>query len=144
MSDIGRARCRRAMRPLLAVAVLSSLVMSCGRAEQVEVVAAPLPIPAPPAPPASSPPVAPKSSFQGPVTAFDRAAGQLTVAVHIVWTPVLKADRHDREVVVGPSTVWDPSTASADVLIGDEVQVEAEDAADGRWRAVRVQLLDID
>ena len=141
MSDVGRARCRRAMRPLVAVAVLSSFVLGCGRAEQVEVVAAPLPVSAAPAVLA---PAASTSSFQGPVTAFDRAAGHLTVAVHIVWTPVLKADRHDREVLIDPSTIWDPSTAAADVLIGDEVQVEAEDAADGRWRAVRVQLLDID
>lgn len=141
MSDVGRARCRRAMRPLVALASLSSFVLGCARAEHVEVVAAPRPVSGPPA---VSAPAGPTSSFQGPVTAFDRSGGHLTVAVHIVWTPVLEADRHDREVLIEPSTVWDPSTAAADVLIGDEVQVEAEDAADGRWRAVRIQLLDID
>lgn len=141
MSDVGRARCRRLMRPVVAVALLSSFALGCGRAEQVRVVAAPLPVSTPPA--ISALP-APTSSFQGAVTSFDRAAGHLTVAVQIVWTPVLKAERHDREVVVGPDTLWDPSTAATDVLIGDEVQVEAEDAVDGRWPAVRVQLLDID
>lgn len=139
MSDVGRARCRRATRPLVAVALLSTFMLGCGRSERVEVgavgAAAPLPVSASPAP---------TTSFQGAVTAFDRAAGRLTVAVKIVWTPVLKTDRHDREVVVGPGTRWDPSTAAADVLVGDEVQVEAEDPVDGRWRAVRVQLLDID
>ena len=136
MSDVGRARCRRATRPLVAVALLSTLVLGCGRSEPVEVsAAAPLPVSAPPAA---------TTSFQGAVTAFDRAAGHLTVAVKIVWTPVLKADRHDREVVVDADTLWDPSTAAADVLVGDEVQVESTDAVDGRWPAVRVQLLDID
>ena len=138
MSDVGRARSRRATRPLVAVAValLSTFVLGCGRSERVEVGApASLPVSAPPAP---------TTSFQGAVTAFDRAAGHLTVAVKIVWTPVLKADRHDREVAVDPSTQWDPSTASTDVLIGDEVQVESTDAVDGRWPALRVQLLDID
>ncbi len=136
MSDVGRARCRRATRPLVAAALLSTFVLGCGRSERVEVgAAAPLPVSAPPAP---------TTSFQGAVTAFDRAAGHLTVAVKIVWTPVLKAERHDREVAVDPSTHWDPSTAAADVLVGDEVQVEAEDPVDGRWPAVSVQLLDID
>ena len=136
MSDVGRARCRRSTRPLVAVALLSTFVLGCGRSERIEVsAAAPLPVAAPPAP---------TTSFQGAVTTFDRAAGHLTVAVKIVWTPVLKADRHDREVVVDADTLWDPSTASADVLVGDEVQVESMDAVDGRWPAVRIQLLDID
>jgi len=137
MSDVGRARSRRATRPLVAVALLSTFVLGCGRSERIEVraAAAPLPVAAPPSP---------TTSFQGAVTAFDRAAGHLTVAVKIVWTPVLKADRHHREVVVDADTRWDPSTAAADVLIGDEVQVESTDAVDGRWPAVRVQLLDID
>ena len=72
MSDVGRARCRRATRPLVAVALLSTVVLGCGRSEQVEVgAAAPLPVSAPPAP---------TTSFQGAVTAFDRAAGHLTIA----------------------------------------------------------------
>lgn len=136
MSDVGRVRYRRRTRPLVAVAaLLSTVVLGCGRAQQVQVVAAPVPVTAPPVP---------TSSSQGTVTAFDRASGHLVVAVKIVWTPVLKADRHDREVVVDPGTRWDPSTAAADVLVGDEVQVEAEEAMEGRWRAVRIQLLDID
>ena len=133
MSDVGRARCRRATRPLVAVAVLSTFVLGCGRAGEVQVgTAFPTPV--------SAPPTA-TSSFQGAVTAFDPHGGHLTVAVQIVWTPVLKADPHERRVVVDPRTRWEPS---ADVMIGDEVQVEAEDPVDGRWPAVRVQLLDID
>ena len=136
MSDVGRARYRRATRPLVAVALLSTFVLGCGRSEQVQVgTAFPTPVSAPPAA---------TSSFQGAVTAFDRAIGHLTVAVQIVWTPVIKADRHEREVVIDPGTRWDPSTGLLDVLVGDEVQVEAVDAADGTWRAVTVQLLDID
>lgn len=132
MSDV-RARWRRATKPLLAVALLSTFVLGCGRAGEVQVgTAFPTPVTAPSTAP---------SSFQGAVTAFDRQAGQLTVAVQIVWTPVLKADPHERQVVVDPQTRWEPS---ADVVVGDEVQVEAEDPIDGRWPAVRVQLLDID
>jgi hypothetical protein len=78
------------------------------------------------------------------VAAFDRDAGHLLVAVQMVWTPVMKADRHDRQVVVDPQTRWDPGSGGRELAIGDEVQVEAEDPVDGRWRAVRVQLLDID
>ena len=133
MSDVGRARCRRATKPLLAVALLSTLLFGCGRAGEVQVGTAL-------ATPVSAPPTA-TSSFQGAVTEFDRDAGHLTVAVQIVWTPVLKADPHEREVVIDPRTRWEPS---ADVLIGDEVQVEALDPVDDRWPAVRIQLLDID
>ncbi len=133
MPDVRGARCRRATRPLLAVALLSSFVLGCGRAGEVQVGTA---FPAP----VSTPPTA-TSSFQGAVTAFDRATGHLTVDVQIVWTPVLKADPHERQVAVDQRTRWEPS---GDVMIGDEVQVEAEDPVDGRWGAVRVQLLDID
>lgn len=136
MSDVGCARWRRATESLLAVALLSTVLFACGRAGDVQVGTAfpafATPVPVPPAA---------TSSFQGAVTAFDPDAGQLTVAVQIVWTPVIKADRHERQVLVDPGTRWEPST---DVMIGDEVQVEAADPVDGLWPAVRVQLLDID
>ena len=133
MSDIGRAKWRRVTEPLLAVALLSTFLLGCGRVGEVQVgTALPTPVSAPPAA---------TSSFQGAVTAFDRDAGHLTVAVQIVWTPVIKADPHERQVLVDPRTRWE---RSADVMIGDEVQVEAADPVDGRWPAVRVQLLDID
>ena len=133
MSDIGRAKWRRVTEPLLAVALLSTFLLGCGRVGEVRVGTALVT-------PVSAPPAA-TSSFQGAVTAFDRDAGHLTVAVQIVWTPVIKADPHERQVLVDPRTRWE---RSADVMIGDEVQVEAQDPVDGRWPAVRVQLLDID
>ena len=137
MSDVGRAKSRRATRPLLAIALLSSFAVGCGRGQPVEAGAGGLP------PPVAAPP-APTSSFQGAVAAYDRDAGDLVVAVQIVWTPVLKADRHDRRVVVDAHTRWEPASGQGDLAIGDEVQVEGEGPVDGRWRAVRVQLLDID
>ncbi len=138
MSDVGRASVRGATGPLLAVALLSVVLLGCGRVEQVEAGGLPPRVPAPTAPSVET------SSFQGAVAAFDRSAGHMVVAVQIVWTPVLKAGAHERHVLVDPHTRWEPSSGLADVMIGDEVQVEAVDAADGAWRAVRIQLLDID
>ena len=135
--DVEQATNRRRVEPLLAVALLSVLLAGCGsRVEQVEVtapkhVAAPRP--------------AATSTFQGAVAAVDQAAATMVVAVRIVWAPVLEARAHERPVFVDPLTSWDPGTGSiARVGVGDEVQVDAEDALDGTWRAVRVLLIDPD
>ncbi len=136
MSDVAGAKGRRTIMPVLAMALLSSLALGCGRTEQVQ---AGTPFPAP----VSTPDVS-TSSFQGAVTSFDPQSGRLDVAVQIVWTPVLKAHPHERHVHLDSRTLWEPSTAVHDVLVGDEVHVEAVDVADGTWRAEKVLLLDID
>jgi hypothetical protein len=82
------------------------------------------------------------STFQGSVTAIDSEAGLIVVAVRIVWAPVMEARPHERRVSVDTATRWEPEVSQ--LLVGDEVQVEAEDATDGTWRATRVQLFDID
>ena len=131
---------RRPAWPLaVAVLLVPALLAGCGRAATVEVGTG-----APPPPAVTAPPV-PLPSFQGAVAQIEPQAGELVVAVRIVWAPVLKADRHDRRVVVTPETRWEPGPGGIDVLhVGDEVQVRAEELSDGRWRAHQVQLLDID
>jgi hypothetical protein len=134
MPDIGHLRYRR----LLAAGLLSAVLVSCGRA-------APVPLAVSGLPPAVPPPAGPTTSFQGQVAGVDADAGIVTLAVQIVWTPVLKADPHERKVLVDARTGWDPAPrAIADLRVGEELQVEAVEAVEGVWPAVKVQLLDID
>jgi len=126
----------------LAVAVLLvGLVAGCGRVEQLEVSAT-----APPtsAAPTTQPAAGPTTSFQGAVVSLDGEAGEMVVAVRIIWAPVLRTGAYERVVHVDGSTRWDPVLAGlSEVLIGDEVQVDALDVADGPWRALKVRLLDV-
>lgn len=121
---------------LLAAVLLSTALVACGRIEQVEV--------ATPAAAAFPRPAA-SSTFQGAVRAVDAQAGALVVAVEIVWAPVIEARAQERQVVVDSRTRWDPGPGGLSRLrVGDEVQVDAEDALDGTWRAVRITLVDLD
>ena len=137
MSDVVRTRCRRSPRTLLLAGLLSASLLSCGRAQPVEVGLSGLP-------PAMPPTSVPATSFQGAVAEVDAPAGALVVAVQIVWTPVLKADPRPRRVLIDAGTRWEPAIGLADLRVGEEVQVDAVDAGDGNWRALRVQLFDID
>ena len=138
MADVGRTRCRRSpARLLLAGGVLSMLLLSCGRAAPVEVAVSGLP----PAPPAASEPA---TVFQGSVASVDAGAGVLVVDVTIVWTPVITAGGHQRRVLIGAGTRWERGLTLAGLRAGDEVQVDAEEAVDGSWPALRVRLFDID
>ena len=134
MPDIGHLRFRR----LLAAGLLSAVLVSCGRGDPVQMAVSGLP-------PAVPPRTGPTTSFQGQVAAVDAEAGIVTLAVQIVWTPVLKADPHERRVLVDARTGWDPAPrALPDLQVGEELQVEAVEAVEGVWPAVKVQLLDID
>ena len=139
MAHVEQGRVRRGEWVLAAVGLLASLLVSCTRADSVEVSSSAVP----PAPTASSP--APGSRFQGAVTAVDLDRGELTVAVQIEWMPVLRAVREDRRVAVGADTRWVPAgTEFAMLHVGDEVQVDAVSGPDGTWQAQQVQLVDID
>jgi hypothetical protein len=96
----------------------------------------------PPAVPAPAPGPDPATRFQGSVASVE--AGAMVVDVKIVWTPVLKAEPHQRRVIVDAGTRWDLGMSLIDVRAGDEVQVDAADPVDGSWPALRVQLFDID
>lgn len=136
MSDAARARNTRASRVIVGAALLSGLLIGCGRTAQVQVGGLPPPAPAP---------AAPTTSFQGAVASVDPGSGTMVVTVQIVWTPVIQGGAHDRRVLVDPQTQWDPAPAGlSDLHVGGEVQVESLDAVDGVWPALKVQLLDID
>ena len=137
MSDVVRTRCRRSPRTLLLAGLLAASLLACGRAQPVEVGLSGLP-------PAVPPTSVPETVFQGSVASVDAGAGALVVDVTIVWTPVIKADPHPRRVLIDAGTRWEPALGIADLRVGEEVQVEAVDAGDGNWRALRVQLFDID
>lgn len=139
MSNVEHAKFRDGDLLLAAVGLLAALLVSCSRVDTVEVSAA-----APPKPPVTAAD-RPGSTFQGSVASIDLDAGELVVAVQIVWAPVLEADRHDRRVVVSPSTQWEPGPSGlASLHLGDEVQVEAVGGPDGAWLASKVSLFDID
>ena len=106
--------------------------MACGQADPVEVSSTS----------ASPPPPADVSSFQGTVAKVDPASGDVTVRVQIVWTPEIKADPHDRVVTVDGDTRWVP--ARTDLQVGEDVQVNATPAPEGRWQALQIQLFDLD
>ena len=140
MSNVEHQRVRRAERMLLAVGLFGALLAGCSRAATVEVRASGS---LPPAPPPSA--AGPAESFQGAVASIDPVTNELVVNVQIVWAPVIKADRHERRVAVGPQTRWQPAATGLDLLrVGDEVQVEAVSRPDGTWEARQVQLFDID
>ncbi|MGI8983317.1 MAG: hypothetical protein ACR2HM_02095 [Acidimicrobiales bacterium] len=141
MPDVAQARYRR----LLVGGLLAATLVACGRAQPVQVAAGGLPPGLPPAPVATT-------SFQGAVASVDAGTGTVVVAVTIVWTPVLKAEAHERRVLIDSQTRWGPSgprsgaqdPAPAELRIGQEIQVEAVDAVEGVWPALKIQLLDID
>ncbi|HEX2048928.1 MAG TPA: DUF5666 domain-containing protein [Acidimicrobiales bacterium] len=140
MSNVEHGGSRRSERVLAAVALCAALFAGCSRAATVEVSAS-APLPAAPLTTAAGP----TETFQGALAAVDVSAEELVVDVQIVWAPVLKADRHQRTVTVGPHTSWEPGgTALAVLRVGDEVQVEAVSGPDGTWDARQVQLFDID
>ena len=134
MAHAGHAKYRR----LLVAGVLLATLGACQRAEEVQIRASGLP-PAAPSPPG------PTTSFQGQVAAVDTDHGIVTMAVQIIWTPVLKAEPHERKVLVDGQTRWDPAPRLlSDLRVGEELQVEAVGAVEGVWPALKVQLLDID
>lgn len=138
MSDVGPTRGRRATRVLAGTVLLAGLLVGCGQSPPLAVSAAAPPVPVPAS-------LEPTTSFQGAVAAIDAHAGTMTVAVQIVWTPVLQAGAHERRVLVDAGTRWDPAPAGlTSLLVGEEVQVEALDAVEGVWPALKIQLLDID
>ncbi|HET7719448.1 MAG TPA: hypothetical protein VFK43_05730 [Acidimicrobiales bacterium] len=138
MADVGRTRSRRSpTRLLVAGALLSATLLACGRPAPVEVAVSGLP----PAPPPASEPA---TVFQGSVASVDAGAGLLVVDVTIVWTPVITAGGHQRRVLIGAGTRWERGLTLAGLRGGDEVQVDAADAVDGSWPALRVRLFDID
>lgn len=140
MSNVAYSRVRRGERLLAAAGLLAALLVGCSRATTIEVRASMAP---PPAPPSTT--AGPSESFQGAVAAIDFEAGELVVDVQIVWAPVIKAERQERRVTVGPQTRWEPAPTSLALLrVGDEVQVEGVGAPDGTWEARTVQLFDID
>ncbi len=143
MVQVRGARNRRRGVSLVAVVLSAALLAGCGdRVERVEV-SAPDPIAAPrSAEPTTSTSTA---TFQGAVTAVDRATGTVVVAVTIVWAPVLEARAHERRVRIDRQTAWEPGPGDISRLaVGEEIQVDAEDGPDGTWRAVKVLLMDID
>lgn len=140
MSNVEHAKVREAELLLAAVGLLAILLVACSGPGNLEVSAA-----APPKPPPVTTAELPGSTFQGPVASIDPATGELIVAVHIVWAPVLRAERHDRRVIVTSGTRWEPDPSGLAALhVGDEVQVEAVGGSDGTWLATKISLFDID
>jgi hypothetical protein len=137
MSHVGRARSSQAVRAFAGAVLLSGLLVGCGRGtSDLAVTGLPPALPAPPAP---------TTSFQGSVAAVDADARIFVVNVTIVWTPVIKGGAHERKVLVDHQTQWEPGPVElGDLVVGDEVQVEALDSVEGVWPAVKVQLLDIE
>ena len=135
MQDVGHGKCRRRGERLVVAVLLSAGLVACGQGGQVQVTA--------PAAAGGPEPVA-TATFQGSVAAVDPPAGTLVVAVRMVWAPVMEARAHERRVFVDGETQWEPGPADVSrLLVGDEVQVEGEEAPDGTWRAVKLLLLDI-
>ena len=119
--------------------LLSGLLIGCGRGSQELAVAGLPPVPAVPAPPT------PTTSVQGAVASVDARTGTMVVDVSIVWTPVIQRGGDQRRVLIDARTRWEPAPAALDdLVVGDEVQVEAVDAVEGVWPAVKLQLLDIE
>ena len=140
MSNVEHGKSRRGERVLAAVGLCAVLLAGCSRTNTVEVSAS---ASLPPAPPPTA--AGPAETFQGALAAVDVANEELVVDVQIVWAPVLKAERGERRVALGPQTRWEPAgTTLALLRVGDEVQVEAVIGPDGIWEARQLQLFDID
>lgn len=96
--------------------------------------------PAPPPPPPSD-----VTSFQGSVVSVDPAAGEVVVDVQVVWTPTVKAGTGNRRVQVDSATAWDPPGGDLKLLaLGLDVQVKAVPVAPDLWRALQIQLVDVE
>ena len=136
MVQVGVARVRRQAGRLVSVAVLSALLAGCaGRGDQeLSATAA-----------GAASPRAATSTFQGSVTTVDFEEATMSVAVRMLWAPVLEATSEERTVVVDALTRWAPAAGGiSQVRPGEEIQVEAEDVLDGTWRAKKVLLIDPD
>lgn len=97
-----------------------------------------------PAPPPAPPPPADLTSFQGSVVSVDPGAGEVVVDVHVVWAPVVRPATGHRRVRVDSATAWDPPGGKLTLLPqGLEVQVKAVPVADDLWRALQIQLVDV-
>lgn len=140
MFNVEHGKSRRSERVLAAVGLCAALLVGCSRSSTVEVSASAA---VPPGPPPTA--AGPTETFQGSVAAIDVTAEELVMDVQIVWAPVLKAERGDRRVALGPQTSWEPAGITLALLrVGDEIQVEAAMGPDGTWEARQVQLFDID
>jgi hypothetical protein len=136
MSYLGRASWARAAGTFVAAAAVAGLLTACSGGERLAVTGA---VPPPAAPPAAA------STFQGAVASVDAGAGTMVVAVQIVWRPTVEARSEDRRVIVDGTTAWGSTPLRlGDLHVGEQVQVDANPTPDGAWRAVRVQLFDID
>ena len=139
MSNMEKRGRRRGGWVFAAVGLSAAILVGCGPGTTVEVSAS---ASRPPAPPTTT---GPTEKFQGAVATIDLGANELVVDVKIVWAPVIKAERQERRVAVGPQTRWEPAgTGLAALRQGDEVQVEAASGPDETWEARQVQLFDID
>jgi hypothetical protein len=140
MSNVEQGKSRRSERVLAAVGLCAALLVGCSRASTVEVSAS---ASVPPGPPPTA--AGPTETFQGSVAAIDVPGEALVMDVQIVWAPVLRAERGERRLALGPQTTWEPAgTALAVLRVGDEIQVEAAIGPDGTWEARQVQLFDVD
>jgi len=135
MSNVGHTSWMRAARTFVLASALAGLLTACSTGEQVAVTGS---VPPPPA-------VAAASTFQGSVASVDAGAGTMVVAVEIVWKPVIQARSEERRVIVDGGTAWGETPLRlGDLHVGEQIQVDANPAPDGAWRAVRVQLFDVD
>lgn len=128
----------RAAATFVVASALAGILTACGAGEQVAVTGA-APRPAPAGPPAA------ESTFQGSVASVDVEASTMVVAVQIVWKPVIEARAEERRVIVDRGTAWGSAALHlSDLHVGEPVQVDADPVPGGAWRAVRVQLFDLD
>lgn len=136
MSQVEKVRNRGWGGRLFPVALLSVLLAGCGGIGEQELRATAA---------GGAPRRAATSTFQGAVTTVDFEEGTMSVAVRMVWAPVLEATSEQRTVAVDALTRWEPAPGGiSQVRPGEEIQVEAEDVLDGTWRATRILLIDPD
>lgn len=95
--------------------------------------------------PPTPPPAAPAEVFQGEASSVNVGAGEIVVAAHLAWAPVIEPLAEDRRVVVRASTTWQAAEGNLEALhVGQEVQVKADRGPDGGWLAQEVQVIDVD